>query len=100
MIILGSLQASLGADQHCEAPDRLGVQGLCEAAQVWRLSVQMQAAEEGGVGKDGDHDAAAESESGLSRAGLVISLIAKDLMTKSDPGVPLRIWLKQGKENG
>ena len=73
IISLGSLQAGFGSDQHCKAPDRLGVQGLCEAAQVWRLAVQMQAAEEGGVGKDGDRDAAAESESGLSRAGKIFS---------------------------
>ena len=71
MIILGSLQASLGADQHCEAPDRLGVQGLREAAQVWRLAVPMQAAEEGGAGKNGDSDAATEPEPGISRAGKI-----------------------------
>ena len=63
--ILGPLQACFGSDQHSKAPDRLGVQGLCEAAQVWGLSVQMQAAKEGGAGEDGDCHAAAESELGL-----------------------------------
>ena len=41
--------------KHGEAPRGKRVQGLREAAQVWRFAVQVQAAQEGRARQDGYH---------------------------------------------
>ena len=41
---LGPLQVGLGSNQHSKTSYRLGVEGLCEVAQVRRLALQVKAA--------------------------------------------------------